>query len=459
MNIVILAGGSGTRLWPLSRKMYPKQLLSLIGDFSLIQNTALRTKNYPTYVVTNEETSFIIEKQLKDVLPSFYKENVIIEPVGMNTAPAIAYATTFFNENDIIAILPSDHYIQDEDRFLTLLKEAEELAKKNYIVTFGITPSRPETGYGYIQTKMDQIKNAKKVHSFKEKPPLDIAQQYVKDGNYFWNSGMFVFSVKTMKEELEKHSKDIYNVLMNIKGSVTLEEYQQFPSISIDYAVMEKTDRILLLEADMGWNDIGGFEALYDNLDVNKEGNAIKGNVDYYGIHSENNLVYSSANNKIVASIGINDMVIVDTEDALLVANKKDSQLVKNVVEELKEKNRPEINLHKKVHRPWGYYTSLAASENYQVKEIVVYPGQRLSLQSHEKRCEQWTIIQGKSVVTVGDKDFEKNEQESIFIPKGTKHRLSNPSDEMVKIIEVQMGTYFGEDDIVRYEDDYGRVE
>lgn len=466
MNILILAGGSGTRLWPLSRKTYPKQFLDLITDQSLIQETALRVKDYPVYVVTNQNTDFIIESQLKEVLDNFTKKhNIILEPVARNTAPAIAYASSFFSDEEILAILPADHTIANEKAFAQLLKDGEELAIEGNIVTFGIQPSRPETGYGYIKTTSEKIDSAFKVDSFKEKPDLKTAEQYIKEGNYYWNSGMFIFSVKTIKEELKKHCPEIYNLVASLskKESITAKDYEKFPNISIDYAIMEKTDRLLLIPADIGWNDIGGFDALADNLPKDKDGNSIKGRVDYYSVDSGNNLVFSTMKQRLVTTVGVQNLAIIETDDALLIADKKDSQKVKDMVELLKKDKRDETEIHKKVFRPWGYYRSIVKEKNYHVKEIAVYPGQRLSLQSHAHRSESWTIVEGDAVIDKGETLYQLQQYRmiygnTIFIPVGFIHRLSNHSkDKNLKIVEVQMGDYLGEDDIVRYEDDYGR--
>jgi mannose-1-phosphate guanylyltransferase/mannose-6-phosphate isomerase len=459
MKIMILAGGSGTRLWPLSRKRYAKQFLNLIGEDTMIQETALRVKSHSIHVVTDKESSVLVEDQLSRVIPFFSRGNIIVEPMGRNTAPAIGYGASFFSEEDIIAVLPADHHIEKEEEFQKLLSQAEGLAKKGYIVTFGIVPHRPETGYGYIKVTDQKTEAAWKVDSFKEKPDKATAEEYLQEGRYYWNSGMFVFSVKTLMEELEKNSPEIYRVLEKVGGKEAApEEYGKFPDISIDYAVMEKTDNLVLLESDIGWSDIGGFEALWENLPKDKNQNAVKGEMDLFSIDSTGNLFFSMTPKKIFSAIGVKDLVVVDTGDALLVASKKESQNVKKVVESLKEQKRDEAFLHTKVHRPWGYYVNIREEEGFKIKKIVVYPGERLSLQSHEKRSESWTIVRGEAEVTVNHEVKKMKKGDNILIPLKARHRLANPAEEaLLEIVEVQMGSYLGEDDITRYEDDYQR--
>ncbi len=460
MNIIILAGGSGTRLWPLSREKYPKQFLKLLDKKSLIQSTALRVGDNPVHVIANESSSFIIESQLKEVLKNFSSKNIITEPVGRNTAPAIAYASSFFADEDIIAVLPSDHFIKNEKLFQKLLKKAEKLAGEGRIVTFGIVPTKPDTGYGYIKIKEDKIDEAFYVDSFKEKPDLETAEKYLEAGDYFWNSGMFVFSVKTLKEELEKTAPDIHKLMLEYAGrKVGSKDFMKFESISIDYAVMEKTEKIVLLKADIGWNDIGGFQALAETLPKDKDGNAIKGEIDFYNINSKDNLIFSTEKKKLIATLSVENLVVVETEDVLMIADKNQSSKAKEFVERLRKEDREECQLHKKVFRPWGYYTSVLKQKGYHIKEIFVYPGKRLSLQSHKYRSENWTIVSGESLIQLEDQIFKKEVGDSVFIPKNTKHRLSNPSkDKIATIVEVQLGDYVGEDDIIRYDDDYGRI-
>lgn len=459
MQIIILAGGGGTRLWPLSRKKFPKQFLSLIGDKSLIQNTALRVKKNNIWVVTNQDTEALTAEQLSTEIPFFQKGNVIVEPLARNTAPAIAYGASFFEDDEVLVVLPADHHIQKTDEFNRLLAEAEVLAKKGNIVTFGIIPHRPETGYGYIKVAQEKIGAACKVEAFKEKPDKATAEAYLKAGNYYWNSGMFVFTAGTLRKELAKYCPDIMGVLRNVGGKkAEADSYAKFPSISIDYAVMEKTDKIVLLPADIGWSDIGGFEALWENLQKDANDNAIQGRMDLKTIDSKGNLFFSGASRKkIVAGIGIKDLVIVDTDDVLLVSDKKESQRVKEVFTEIQKEEREEAELHTRVFRPWGYYRNVKEEPGYKIKEIVVYPGERLSLQSHDKRSESWTVVQGQGLVINGESEVTLKRGDNILIPMGAKHRLSNPTEELLTIVEVQMGEYLGEDDIVRYQDDYNR--
>lgn len=460
MQIVILAGGSGTRLWPLSRQLFPKQFLSLIDNHSLIQNTALRVKDYPVHVVTSQETEFLIKNQLQEVIPTFTLDNIFSEPLARNTAPAMAYACQFFSADTVLAVLPADHHIKDTAAFLKLLQTAGQLAQKGHIVTFGITPHRPETGYGYIKTGAPSEKGAFKVEGFKEKPDLKTAEGYLKSGDYFWNSGMFVFSVKTMLEELRQHAPEIYKTAQAIGAvkPVKAETYGQFPSLSIDYAVMEKTSKLLLLPADIGWSDIGGFEALQELLPKDGNDNALHGEMTFHAIDSRNNLIFNYDTSKTLAVIGIQDQIIVHTPDALLISAQGHSQEVKQIVESLKKSGDEIVHLHKKVYRPWGFYKVLYHTPTYQVKEFSVSPGQRLSLQSHNHRSENWTVVSGKALITLDENEYSLGRGESIFIPQRSRHRVTNrDTKQPAIIIEVQMGDYLGEDDIVRYEDDYGR--
>jgi len=457
LKILILAGGSGTRLWPLSRKYYSKQFLKIIENKSLLQLTFERVKDYETYIITTYGNDLLVKEDLKS--SSFKPENIIIEPIGRNTAPAIAYSASLFPEDEVLCVLPSDHFIKDIETFKKKLVEANELAKKGYIVTFGIKPTEPHTGYGYIKTK-DKKDSYFEVDTFKEKPSKETAEKYLKEGTYYWNSGMFVFKVKIILEEIKKYSPQISEVLEKIKDTNDIKEtYSLFPDISIDYAVMEKTDKIILIPLDnIGWNDVGSFSSLHEILEKNNNQNSIDKDIKLYEIDSKNNMVICEGfNKKIVSLIGVNDLVIAETEDALLIADKKRSQDVKEVYSKINKEKREEALYHKKVIRPWGYYKSVIDEDGYKIKEIVVYPGQRLSLQSHNHRAESWTIVRGNALVTIGDKEFTLKEGQNILIPIGERHRLSNPGKKELVIVEVQMGKYLSEDDIVRYDDDYNR--
>lgn len=459
MQILILAGGSGSRLWPLSREEHAKQFLALLNEHSLLQNTVLRLKDYPINIISNERSEVLILEQLTKVLPNFKKENIILEPQARNTAPAIAYGCSFFDEDEIIAVFPSDHVILESDKFLKLLKKAEEHAKNGKIVTFGITPSRAETGYGYIQTNQSE-EAVLDVISFKEKPDQATAENYLKAGNYYWNSGMFVFSVKTIFEEFQKYCPEIYEILCKLKDSQNIKDvYSLFPKISIDYAVMEKSKKITLLPASVGWNDIGGYEALWESLEKDKDNNAISGDLNGYFLESSDNLVISKSSNPCtVAAVGVSDIVLALTDDAVLIADKKNSQDVKQIYQKLKDSGEKEALIHSKVYRPWGFYKNIKEEKGFKIKEIAVKPKHRLSLQSHKYRSESWTVVKGEALVQIEDKMVSLKKGENILVPLNAKHRLTNLSkEEELIIVEVQMGSYLEEDDITRYEDDYKR--
>ena len=373
MKALILAGGSGSRLWPLSRTQYPKQFLPLSGRHSLIQETAVRVADYPVFVVTAKDTGFLVNHHLNQVIPGFKENRIFGEPCPRNTAPAIAWAASFFNDEEVLAILPSDQTITRPEVFQGLLKQAEALAREGYLITFGIVPTRPETGYGYIKTAQEKIGAARKVEGFKEKPDLATAETYLKDGNYFWNSGMFVFSVKTLKEELKIHAPEVYQVMLSLTGKTpSAEDYRRFPDISIDYAVMEKTQKLALLEADMGWNDLGGFEALHEHMEKDPEGNAAQGRISLKTLKAKNNLIFSMASDaKTIALLGVENLVVADTDDALLICRREDSQEVKKIFEGLKKQGSEEAQWHKKVFRPWGYYVSVREESGFKIKEII----------------------------------------------------------------------------------------
>ncbi len=462
---VLLSGGSGTRLWPLSREAYPKQFLPLLGELSLLQRTWQRLDGLPCaspLVVANEEHRFMVAEQLKQVgaTPSA----MILEPVGRNTAPAIAVAALqamSAGSDPVLLVLPSDHLIADEAGFRSAVLAALPAAESGALVTFGIVPAAPETGYGYIKAVPGAGLRA--VERFVEKPDLATAEAYVASGEYFWNSGMFAFRASRYLEELGRSRPDILEharvALAKARRDVDFlrldkEAFAACPSDSIDYAVMEKTASAKVLPIDVGWSDVGSWSALWAMVEQDAAGNAHRG--DVIAEDCRNTLVM--AEGRLVALLGLDDIVVVDTDDAVLVAHKDRVQEVKAIVSRLKRDSRPQANLHRKVHRPWGSYDGVDRGERFQVKRIMVKPGATLSLQLHHKRAEHWIVVRGIARVTRDEEVFDLVENQSTYIPIGCKHRLHNPGSESLEIIEVQSGAYLGEDDIVRFEDAYGRT-
>ena len=459
---LILAGGSGSRLWPMSRELYPKQLLNLQNEESLLQSTFKRLSTFiPTeqiYAITGMKHVPTVRHQLSQIGENM---KVLSEPLSKNTAPAIAVAVKNMlsrGVDDVVLVLPSDHLIKNIEKFALTVKKGEELAKMGYIVTFGVQPSYPETGYGYINVSEAPIAGGYKVNKFVEKPDLEQAEKYISDGNYFWNSGIFMFKASTFMAELEKHSPEITNVLQRIDFSSSDEipyiEFEKMPNISVDYAVMEKSDKMALVKLDSDWNDLGSWASIYDTEKKDENGNVFVGHVE--DLDSKNSLVYSSS--KLVATIGLEDVVLIETEDAILACKKDRTQDVKKIYDTLKKKNDDTHLVHKTVFRPWGYYTVLAQGEGFQTKLIQVNPGQKLSVQSHNYRSEHWVVLSGTAKVVLEGKDYILSPGNSIDIPLKAIHSLQNPFDEEIKIIEVQKGHPLIEEDIIRYEDMYGRV-
>ena len=461
---IILSGGSGTRLWPLSRKLEPKQFYKLISQQSLFQDTILRNKSYceKQIIVLNDENYFMAVDQLEEIKVA--NTTYLIEPVGRNTAPAIALACMTLNNDDNVIITPSDHMIKNITKYHQLIEQAEIMINENYLVTFGITPTYPETGYGYIEAEGNDVKK------FHEKPKLEIAEKYIQKGNYYWNSGIFVFKVKTYLEELEKYSPDIYlackiafeNAKKTNPIEILFDDMNKIPSESIDYAVMEKSKKVKIIPADIGWSDLGSFDSLYEMLPKDKDNSTIladKNTTEKNSINldSKNNLIFSS--NRTIVSVDVDNLIIVDTPDALLITKKGSSQRVKEVVERLKLEESDLHNIHLKAHRPWGSSTTLENSERYKIKKLIVKPGKRLSLQKHYHKNEHWIVVSGTARIILEDKEKIVKTNESFYVPMGELHRLENPGRIPLVIIEVQVGDYLEEDDIVRVEDDFKRVK
>lgn len=459
---IILAGGSGSRLWPLSRELYPKQLIKLNSGESLLQSTFKRLSNFidPKNIisVTNIKHLPEVKLQLNQINPD---NLVIAEPVAKNTAPAIAATLEFIRQtasaDEIVVIVPADHLIQDTEAFARTVIEGEKLANIGHIVTFGIKPSYPETGYGYIKIAAE-LASGFMVENFVEKPDLETAQEYLQNGNYYWNGGIFMGKVSVLLQEFKDLSADIHAnlTMLDFTNNLKLDPvvYSDMPSISIDYAIMEKSDKIALVELESDWNDLGSWQSLYDIKAKDAQGNVTEGNIILNDV--KNSFIYSSK--KLVAVSGVEDIVVVETEDAVMVCGKNKSQDVKKIYDELKLRNDDAHIIHKTVFRPWGYYTCIAEGNGYLTKLISVYPKQKLSIQSHEHRSEHWVVIAGQALVVLNDESHYLTAGHSIDIPVQAKHSLQNPYEEELKIIEVQKGELLSEDDIVRYEDVYGRV-
>jgi len=469
MTNIILCGGSGTRLWPLSRTLMPKQFVKLFEGESLFQKTVSRNQKAcdAQFIVSNAEQYFLAVDQIEEMNMSNYKVNYLLEPVGRNTAPAIALSCLALDAEEIVLITPSDHLIKDESAYLEAIKKAKILAEKDNLVTFGITPQYPETGFGYIHAEPENDAcSILNVECFKEKPNQKIAEQYLEENSklsiqnsplkWYWNSGMFCFKAGVFLKELQKYAPEIYDSCVvafenkkidNSTFRIQHSHMELIPDESIDYAVMEKSDKVKVVPSNIAWSDLGSFESLDDEVESSDT---------LITIGSTNNLVLSS---KQVATIDVEGLIIIDTADALLVSKKGSSQKVKEVVKQLKEKNSELPNIHVTAHRPWGTYTILDESNGYKVKRIVVKPGKRLSLQKHHHRSEHWIVVSGTAIVTRGSEEYAVKANESTYIPMGEVHRLENIGKIPLVMIEAQVGEYVGEDDIVRIEDDFKRME
>jgi len=459
---VIMAGGSGTRLWPLSRAAHPKQFLRLHGEDTMLQTTVKRLSELDinsSITICNEEHRFFVAEQLREIDKL---GSIILEPVGRNTAPAIALAALSAKDDPLLLVLAADHVIQDEAAFSAAVTQAIPLAEAGKLVTFGIVPSEPHTGYGYIKRGND-LGEGFKVDEFVEKPSVKVAQGYISSGEYYWNSGMFLFRASRYLEELEKFRPDILGKcklsVNEIKADLDFlrvhkETFESCPAESVDYAVMEKTDDAVVVPIDAGWSDIGSWSSLWDISEKDGDGNSSHGDVILHGTRNS----YVRADDKLIAVIGVDDLVIVSTKDALMVAHKDRTQDVKIITDILKTRTRSEWELNREVYRPWGKYDSIDKGERYQAKRITVKPGAKLSVQMHHHRAEHWVVVSGTAKVTNGDKTFMLSENESTYIPIGAIHCLENPGKVVLELIEIQSGSYLGEDDIVRFEDKYGRA-
>lgn len=464
---VILAGGSGTRLWPLSRKLHPKQVLALLGDRTLVQETVLRLRGLDAaapVVICNDEHRFIVAEQLRDL--GEHPAALILEPVARNTAPAVAVAALYAlaqSPDAMLLMLPADHLITDSSAFHTAVVQAVDYARDGHLVTFGIIPAAPETGYGYIMQGAAMPHGpGRKIQRFVEKPDTVTAEGYVRSGQYFWNSGMFVLRADAVLAELTRFAPEIVRGCReSLEKAVSDLDFLRLdhdafaacPEDSIDYAVMERTDRGVVVPLSCGWSDLGSWDALWQAGEKDDDGNVTRGDVLLCDVRDS----FLHAETRLLAAVGLENHIVVETSDAVLVSPRDRVQEVKKLVDRLKAQNRVEAVSHKKVFRPWGHYESIGQGERYQVKRITVTPGHVLSLQKHFHRAEHWVVVRGTAVVTRDGEEILVRENESVYLPLGAVHRLANPGRIPLELIEVQVGGYLGEDDIVRFEDVYGR--
>ncbi len=466
---VLLSGGVGSRLWPVSREMYPKQFLPLTGEGSLLLQTLARAAALDSMgapiIVCNDEHRFLVAEQLRQ--SGIKAAAILLEPEGKNTAPAVAVAALRALADDpdaTLLVLPADHVIQKPEVFAAAVSCGLAAAAEGYLVTFGIVPTAPETGYGYIQAGEQWREGVRQIQRFVEKPNLETAQTYVASGEYVWNSGMFLLRADAYLAELEAHAPKILNAARQALEQAHADldfarldkaAFAACPSDSIDYAVMERTAKGMVVPLSCGWSDVGSWSSLWEVEAKTADANVLSGDVLLHDVHNS----YVRSDSRLVAAVGIDNVVIIETSDAVLIADKSRVQDVKHIVTALKKSQRSEATLHKRVYRPWGSYESLVNAHRFQVKRIVVNPGQQLSLQMHHHRAEHWIVVSGTAKVTCGDKEFLLGEDESTYIPLGNRHRLTNPGVIPLEIIEVQTGSYLGEDDIVRFQDVYGRSQ
>jgi mannose-1-phosphate guanylyltransferase/mannose-6-phosphate isomerase len=467
---VILSGGSGSRLWPLSREYFPKPLLPLVSEKTLLQDTATRLDSLneqgDAVYVCNEEHRFLVAEQVAELgkTPS----TIILEPEGRNTAPALTLAALYLVKRDadaMMVVMPADHVMTAPQQFVEAVEQGCHNAEQGALVTFGIVPASPETGYGYIK-RDEQVDDtgAYRVAQFVEKPDRETAEQYVSEGNYFWNSGIFLMRADRWLDEISQHRPDIIKVCRQAMNKglqdsdffrVNRQDFHKCPADSIDYAVMEKTDRAVMMPISAGWSDIGAWSALWDVCPQDEDGNVKQGDV----IAEDTRNAFLVAQHRCLATVGLDNVVVVETADAVLVASKDKAQDVKAIVSRLKESGREEHKVHRQVYRPWGSYEGIDEGPRFQVKRLTVKPGAQLSLQMHHHRAEHWVVVKGTARVTCGDQIFDLHENESTYIPIGQRHRLVNPGNIPLEVIEIQSGSYLGEDDIVRFEDVYDRVQ
>ena len=470
---VILAGGSGTRLWPLSRELQPKQLLGLVNTNTMIQNTYTRLRDHQEVaspiIICGDEHRFMVAEQFRQMAET--PQSIILEPVGRNTAPALAVAAIKaleIHDDPLLFVLPADHIIEDVAAFHQSIDAAGVLANEDYLITFGIVPNAPETGYGYIrQGERISLNGAGEIHAygidtFVEKPDLATAKGYLDSGQYYWNSGMFMFKASRVLKELKTYVPDIVAACEKsiAEGKDDLdffrlnnEAFHACPSDSIDYAIMEKTTRGVMVPLDAGWNDIGSWDALWQVGKKDASNNVVRGDVVIHDVHTS----YLHANDRLIAAVGLENHIVVETSDAVLISPRNRVQDVKHLVTQLKLKNREETRHHRKVYRPWGAYENIVISDKFLVKRLTMKPGEKISLQKHFHRSEHWVVVCGTALVTKDDEEFLLKEDQSTYIPLGVVHRLENPGQIPLELIEIRTGSYLGEDDIVRFEDKYGR--